>query len=260
MTGLTSGRLLAAIERESSRFVALLAEADRSRRVPSCPDWDVAELSAHTGGILRWVAEIVRTGASDRIDKPGVPTDDVVVEWFREGAAELTRALADADPDPDLWNWAGADDSLAFWTRRMAHEVLVHRLDLELAVDVEHDPVEDDLAIDGIEELFEHFAVGVPAWGDFTPVGGAVSLVTATGGGVWHLQPGRCVGTTPGGREVDLAAMVAVDEAPADATSVMGGAADLHRWLWGRGDDGGLEITGDPAPAQRVRDTCADAT
>src|SRR2546430_16808135 len=43
------------------------------RRVPGCPDWDVATLVDHVGRIHRWVAAMVRTSATERLDRARMP-------------------------------------------------------------------------------------------------------------------------------------------------------------------------------------------
>lgn len=256
-------RLLAALEAESSRFVVLLGEADPGAVVPTCPDWDVASLASHVGMIHRWVTRIVQDREQARIPKPVVPHEIAVVEWFQEGSADLVRTLEEAPADLEVWNWsADAPAAIDFWVRRMLHETLVHRLDLELALDVEHDPVTAELASDGIDELLEHFVGGVPDWAGFTSSGAHVHLHPIDGEAGWHLELGRCVGTTPRGREVDLPGLVVkgLDDVPEDATVVRGGTTDLHHWLWGRAELHGLEIRGDAEVAQHLRETVADAT
>ena len=44
------------------------------RRVPGCPDWDVATLVDHVGRIHRWVAAMVRTSATERLDRERMPS------------------------------------------------------------------------------------------------------------------------------------------------------------------------------------------
>src|SRR2546430_15509187 len=44
------------------------------RRVPGCPDWDVATLVDHVGRIHRWAAAMGRTSATERLDRERMPS------------------------------------------------------------------------------------------------------------------------------------------------------------------------------------------
>ncbi|MGH3979312.1 MAG: maleylpyruvate isomerase N-terminal domain-containing protein [Pseudonocardiaceae bacterium] len=52
-----------ALETEGAAFAAVVRDADLEQRVPTCPEWTVAQLAGHVGGAHRWVAEIVRRRA-----------------------------------------------------------------------------------------------------------------------------------------------------------------------------------------------------
>lgn len=102
--------------------------------VPSCPGWTVADLGLHVGSVHRWALSLVRTrpstrvGSSRTVSDPGPPSPD----WLRQGGEALVRVLLEADPAAPMWAW-GPDHHVRFWSRRQAHETLVHRVDLELA-------------------------------------------------------------------------------------------------------------------------------
>jgi uncharacterized protein (TIGR03083 family) len=60
------------IRRESARFREVLTGCDPDARVPSCPDWDAADLVWHLAGVqLHW-AKVVRHRPTtpDDIDEP----------------------------------------------------------------------------------------------------------------------------------------------------------------------------------------------
>ena len=50
MTRLPFEQYLAHLETESRRFRDVMADCDPGARVPSCPDWDAADLLWHLGG------------------------------------------------------------------------------------------------------------------------------------------------------------------------------------------------------------------
>jgi len=141
------------LDREVDRFADVLANADPGSPVPSCPEWRVADLTAHLGTVHRWAQELVRVRSTERIrrvvaDGEGVLFDS---EWLRVGGHSLVATLRSADPDEPMWAW-GADQHVRFWARRQLHETLVHRIDLELAMGAASD-VDPAIALDAVDEF-----------------------------------------------------------------------------------------------------------
>ncbi len=205
---------------------ALLAAARQApdAPVPSCPDWTVTDLLAHTGGIHRWVTEIVRTRATDRLAFPTAP--DEVLGWFEEGMNELVDALSSVEPDTQVWNWrdrAPADAS--FWFRRMAHETGVHRWDGQRAVGAPS-PIDAALAADGVDEYLG-FVEGWLARSPKPELTGTIVLAPTDRSERWN----------------------ALSRGNATAT-VSGPMSDVFLWLVNR-DSGGVAIEGDAEVAGR---------
>lgn len=148
---------VAAITRESHAFEAVARGAPLDTRIPSCPEWDLAELLRHCGAAQAWGRATVISGSTtplsrgEWMERP--ESDDEVADWFAAGAVALVRALADAGPDRPVWTW-GPPPTSGFWARRMAHETAVHRWDAQAAVGVPA-PIESELAVDGIDEYVE---------------------------------------------------------------------------------------------------------
>jgi uncharacterized protein (TIGR03083 family) len=145
-------------EVEVSRYVAALADAEAQRHVPSCPEWSVADLTEHLGLVHRWAQRLVATRAQERLAFPSVDMEvgPIDASWLRQGADSLCETLRDADADTAMWAW-GPDQHVRFWSRRQAHETLVHRVDLELALG--KDSVVDALvACDAIDEFLVNLA------------------------------------------------------------------------------------------------------
>ena len=132
-------------------------------RVPSCPDWIVDDLLRHVGTVQRWAAGMVERRASEpalRVASVDAPADrDALLEWVREGSAGLVAALRATPPDTALWTFPGPGEA-RFWSRRQAHEIALHRVDAQLAARAggAADPIDSDLACDGIDEFFEVIA------------------------------------------------------------------------------------------------------
>ncbi|HWU06675.1 MAG TPA: maleylpyruvate isomerase family mycothiol-dependent enzyme [Streptomyces sp.] len=171
MTLLTYTRYCDEILAETGRLAELVKDADLTRRVPGCPDWNLRELVLHVGRAHRWAGEITRRRAAEEIPGAQVPGsggpagDDpaALAQWLTAGAATAVDALREAGPDTEVWTW-GWERRTAFWARRMTHETVVHRGDAFLAAGAAFE-VAPDLAADTITEWLEIVAF-VQAQGD----------------------------------------------------------------------------------------------
>ncbi|MEU4508728.1 maleylpyruvate isomerase family mycothiol-dependent enzyme, partial [Nonomuraea wenchangensis] len=119
------------IEQETERLAELAG--DLSAPVPSCPGWTMAELVTHVGQTHRWAVHVLRGRVQERIWSRQVPSGLPEgragdAGWLRAGAAELVRTLRETDPDTPVWTW-GPDRRAAWWPRRMAYELVVHRVE-----------------------------------------------------------------------------------------------------------------------------------
>ncbi|MFI6482272.1 maleylpyruvate isomerase family mycothiol-dependent enzyme [Nonomuraea sp. NPDC050663] len=144
-----------AVETEVGAVARLLERADVETPVPTCPGWTIRDLVVHLGGTHRWATHIVATRAAERVPYRQVVTDpspsDDLVAWLRSGAEDLLAALRAADPDAPVWTW-GEDRHQRFWPRRMLHETIVHRADLEIALGLSP-RIDPEHAVDGIDEF-----------------------------------------------------------------------------------------------------------
>ncbi len=166
----------AELDLEGQRFVARLRQADPGATVPTCPGWTVDDLASHVAYVHRWAEGLVSRRAPVRLSGRDLGITGVTgdPEALAEGLEGLRVRFASSDPDAPMWAW-GADQHLRFWARRMLHETLVHRIDLECALGVDHsfDPV---IAVDAIDE----FLVNLPAARSFSP-----DLSQLVGRGEW---------------------------------------------------------------------------
>lgn len=141
---------------EADLLVELAAGADPGTPVPSCPGWTMADLVTHVGTTHRWVIHILEHRVQERIWSREVPNGLAEGQsgdgaWLADGAGRLLATLRSTDPDLPVWTW-GSGRSAAWWARRMAYELLIHRIDAELALGVEPD-VPRAVALDAIDEL-----------------------------------------------------------------------------------------------------------
>jgi uncharacterized protein (TIGR03083 family) len=254
----------AVVEAESGRFLAALASADLGAEVPSCPGWDVADLLWHLAEVHGFWAQIVGRSLQDpsEADELERPTDPALHTFAVEQRAELLDALTRRSPTERCWSWSDLGGDVGWVARRQSHEALIHRTDAELAAGVPVTRPDPALAADGVDELIRGFLVGVPEWASWTPDGTTVALDCTEGGGRYVLELGRMTGTSPAsGRSYDLdAAELRADPASSVDAEVSGDAWDLDRWLWGRGDDAPLAITGAREVVARLRALVTEAT
>lgn len=153
------------LEVEGARFVALCSRANESAMVPSCPEWSVTQLLAHVGFVHRWARHLVDVRARERISARdmNLSRGPVSPAWISEGVADVLSTLRASDPHDVMWAW-GADQHVAFWARRLLHETLVHRVDLEQSLGAASE-IDQLIAVDGIDE----FLANLERAGDFSP-------------------------------------------------------------------------------------------
>ena len=246
---------LDAFHRDAERIVQA-AQRDLSAPVPSCPGWTIATLLTHLAAFvyapriqaLRHLPEDFRVQSyTDR----GLPPEfkqwveaeqeDLtllppgLVSLFERTAADLEAALRAAAPEQPIRTWWKPQQNVGFLHRRMALETLVHRWDVQAAFGTP-EPLEADLAADGVDEALEIF---VPrrvreAAHARIPSGETYHFHRTDGPGEWLLR------FAPG------APVLTREHAKGDI-AIRGTAADLFLWIWDRIPEDSLEVYGDTA-------------
>lgn len=257
MPRLDNATYLDHIRAESARFRAVLAECPPTAGVPSCPEWDAADLLWHLASVQGFWAEVVRTrpaAVDEDFEKklPRPETYDGLLAAYDGYAAAMIEALATADPADEAWHWS-SDHTVGASIRRQAHEALIHRLDAELAAGAVT-PLPADLAADGVEEALDVMYGGLPDWGRFEPLPTYVEYrIDDIAQSVW-TQIGWFSGTDANGVDhVDEPDQHVVDAPGVAADLMISGTADrLDGWLWHRHDDTGVTVEGDPGVREHV--------
>jgi uncharacterized protein (TIGR03083 family) len=237
---------LGALRREAAALRAGITLDTLATELPSCPGWTVQELARHTGAAFRWIAGHVARGVTtapgypDRLD---APTGAELLPWWDESLGQLLTALDGADPELPAWNPCPRPKVAAFWPRREANEIAVHRWDAQVALGLP-EPVDTDLAADGVAEVLDTL---LPASPPREPVGdGVVQLVATDTEDGWIVRVrGTAISlldtATLGPEEHQL------------RTQASGTASDLMLALWGRVPFDVLEVTGEPALLDALR-------
>ncbi len=123
-------------------------------------------LVTHVGTGHRWSTLIV----SGRLSQPPpyepapAPADPGDwPDWLRAGADDLLAAVQDAGADCPVWTWQ-ADRTAGFWVRKMLHDEVIHRFDVELAQG-RTGTLSAELAADGIDDWLTTLATMSPPGG-----------------------------------------------------------------------------------------------
>ncbi len=146
-------------------FVRYAERAGLDVAVPTCPDWTVRRLIGHQGMVHRWAAATLsgrRVESVEAVEKQGRSSPDPV-DWLRDGAIGVVHAITEAPDDVRTIVFLNdAPGPRAFWARRQCHETTIHAVDA-LAAALGRYPVaadtwvDEDLALDGIDELLAGF-------------------------------------------------------------------------------------------------------
>ena len=257
MPALDPATYLEHLRTESARFRTVLTGCDPTARVPSCPDWDAADLVWHLAEVQLFWAKVVRHRPAGPEESPIADEPKAerpasyaeLLETFDDFSHALATELDRAGPDAPAWHWSPVQ-TVGTSFRRQAHEALIHRLDAEQTAQVEPAPFDPELAADGVAELFEvMFGGEAPEWGRIERGSAHVAVeLTDLGQTLW-VEPCTFLGTDPeSGKCYDGPHLLLVGPPGGEAAAtVRGTAADLDAWLWKRRDDAAIEVTGDPA-------------
>jgi uncharacterized protein (TIGR03083 family) len=201
--------MLEAIDVHADGLKRAALKAGPAAPVPNCPKWTVHDLVTHIAFVHSFAVGL----AMNRPAKPAPPPDwEDVLGWWDGQRLALREALAKDPETPAFSPYPGFDVTVGDWTRRMAHETAIHRLDAESALeDVPPTRFSPEFANDGVDEFLTYL----------TPRRGiAADVRVTTPERTWALGAPRA--------------------------EVSGAADDVYRALWGRPHR--ASVSGDLAP------------
>jgi len=243
-----------ALRQDGEVLVDSSARAGWDTAVPTCPEWRVRDLVAHTGSVHRWAAGYL----DGRTERPPIeicaPDDvDALAAWFRDGHRQLLNRLTTAPADLECWTFLPAPTPLAFWARRQAHETAIHRVDAESALGGRSREFTAQFATDGIDELLAGFHVRSRS--RVRTEQPRSLLVQTTDDGPDTGQPSAwLLHLSPEPLRVEQ--MTDTGSMSADCT-ISGSSPTVYRALWNRGGYEDLDVTGDPSLVELWRRTSA---
>lgn len=238
------GRLLDVIGIEGELMLGTAAAAlphAAHAIVPGCPGRTLAETLRHVGSVHRVIRLWIRDGQRPEQWQRSAPDGDLI-GFVRTGLSALLTELGRHDPADPCDTWWPADRTHGFWRRRMAHETTVHRVDVQAAAGGGVDPIDREVALDGIDELlFLWFSHRLGELKMSSPQDGVVAL--SAGDRCWLavFERGRCTA-----RRVDEA------EARSADAMVSGDPTEVYLWSWGRMPDQSVRISGDQEAVGRL--------
>src|SRR5579859_3322129 len=229
-----NSRFLSCLESDYHRLREV-ADGHLEARVPSCPDWTVADLTRHVGEVYLHKVECMRAGGPKETEwpPPGLIMDEEPIALLDRAYAALVSELTTRNPADPGGTWYGPDPTVGFWFRRMAHETVIHRIDAELGASAPVAPVPDDLATDGIDELLKvfleyHFTKWPEDFTDALKDSPGLTFLILADKTCWLAKTSPAKISVEGGPDTELTATDTPD------IVVTGPPAAVLRWGWNR--------------------------
>ena len=218
---LTPARYLDSIAADGAE-IGRLCRAHPERTVPSCPDWTGADLIGHLTAFTAWVRGVLHEPGGLAAPLPEVDPADAMQRWDTT-LADLRALLREVGPSAPVPNWSTGAQTAAFWVRRSAQDVTIHRWDAARLESDDPAPIAADIALDGLHEYLDVFVTTAFATGAAPENEATLTL-----------------------RVADLGHTLRRDlPHPGPVTTLQGTASDLLLGLWHRIDPLTLTVDGD---------------
>lgn len=240
-------RYFESVDADTERLIEV-ARRGLDAPVPCCPGWTVADVVTHVAQVYEHKVRVMADNAWPEPWPPAEQPRQEPLERLAQATSALFEEFASHQTTDETTTFSAADRTIAFWARRMALEVAVHRYDAELAHG-EPTTIPDDLAVDGIDEVLRVMLAG-PWWDRLVTTDHPIDadMAVESGGQRWVATAG--------------ATRVTVREDPdgsADVT-VGGDPGEMFLWLWGRLPDDRVTIEGAAELAGELRARLAECT
>ncbi|MFD4641922.1 maleylpyruvate isomerase family mycothiol-dependent enzyme [Lentzea sp. NPDC058436] len=231
--------LLRLIDERSAAFRAAIAAAPSlDVKVPTCPEWTLADLAQHIGDGRRvWAATVAAGPATARAAGRNVPMPeqrDELLAWLEDATTELLQALEAAGPDQGCWAWwTGSPHTAGAVARHQLQQLAVHTYDAQITIGAEQ-PLPEEIALDGVDEFLRTCVTTTSPW----PHEPATMAYHAAEGRSWWM------------RFDESGAHVVPQVAPtADCTAT---ASDLVLFMYGRYELSEMKTSGDRRVFERL--------
>ncbi|QDP96194.1 maleylpyruvate isomerase family mycothiol-dependent enzyme [Microlunatus elymi] len=254
---------LAVIDDEARRFAEVLADADPRARVPTCPDWNAADLLWHLTEVhLFWAGilagrirdeEALATIESAKPDRPKTIAETLPLR--EQATRQLLEQLSELDDAEPRWSWWPPDQTVGFTRRMQTYEATMHRVDAELTAGRPISPISDEVAAGAIDHCVDVMWGWLEPWASYEPQA-VIEFVADGSGQRWLVEVGHWSGTEPeSGKVWDFPRAVRASDGEPTA-KVTAPVVDLALWAWTRG--GSVDISGDE-PARAALDALMES-
>lgn len=245
-----SARLLECLAADVARLGAV-AVRDLSALVPTCPGWTVEDLVRHVAdGYLNVVVPRLQLPEQTATRELAALEPLAALEL---GYTAMTGQFAAHAPHdhPELAT-PDTPDTARFWIRRMAHETVIHRVDVELALGEIPAPIPPDQALDGVEEFLtvfltqetqqwtEQYAADLGDWEQRW-------LLLSAGDAHWRIT------VRPHGVYATALVLPSAPHDTAAAASIRAEQDALLLWFYNRADANLVTTSGDHRMVTRLR-------
>ncbi len=229
------------IRRQAELFSTALADADPSARVPTCPDWDAADLLWHLITVHAFWAAVLRTNprTPDELAaiEEGYPARPDTIESMLPLRQRFTEELLtelERRPDEETrWSWWAPDQTVGFTRRMQTSEALMHRVDAELTAGRALTPIHPELAAAAIDHAIDVMLAWQPDDAQVTSAG-MVTLEASDTGLRRQVEVLSWSGTNPWTQKAMTGHRLQRLENGEPAATARGSVADLALWLWTR--------------------------
>ncbi len=147
--------LIDAARAEIGALTFALESGEMDDLVPTCEGWTVNDLAVHIGHFCGFWDHVLCEGTGrPKPDFPDPPEAKLMVGWVAEIASTLISEFDGIPESTPVWTWFEPDHTAKFVSRRMTHELAVHRFDAQAARGI-CTPIPTEVAADGIDEVLD---------------------------------------------------------------------------------------------------------
>jgi uncharacterized protein (TIGR03083 family) len=250
---------IAVIDAEAARFAQVLSAADPTAPVPTCPEWNAADLAWHLTEVhLFWAGILARAARTEEqvaeVDagKPDRPADVAGILAVRaQATADLLDQLRRLDDSEARWSWWPPDQTVGFTRRMQTYEATMHRIDAELAAGLAVSPIAADVAAGAVEHCIDVMWGWLPDGATYAPLA-RLELVATDTDQRWDVEVGHWtkIGEESGKHYDEPRAVRGPGPSDTPVATVRAPAQELARWAWSR--RGTVERSGDPVAVAAV--------
>ena len=158
---LSFSRHLDLLAHDTMRVIGALRSTDPTARVPGCPDWQAADLITHLiemNDVWGWLVASRPSDFTEGYEAVAMPEGHRDrLDLLDATNHQLVEALRESGPDQSVC-YFGDSAPAARAARLMAVETLVHSRDAEESAALRATPIQQDVAVDAVDQQLGHLS------------------------------------------------------------------------------------------------------